>query len=184
MSKKAIVLLAEGFEEIEAVTPIDVLRRAGAQVTLAGLGSLTVTGAHGVTYAACIDVSQALDHTYDLIVFPGGMPGAKNLGDSAEARALAEKNLAEGRLVAALCAAPVMTLGAWGLLDGRKATCYPGMEGMFPGSVTFVADRVVTDGDIITSRGPGTALEFSITLAGRLFGERVSKQLAEGMLLK
>ena len=185
MSKKAIVLLAEGFEEIEAATPIDTLRRAGVDVMAAGIGGTSIKGAHGITY--CADAALTSDiagAAYDLVVFPGGMPGAKHLGESPEARKLALEMHGKGALVAAICAAPVMTLGAWGILDGRRATCYPGMEPMFPSSVVFSPERVVQDGAIVTSRGPGTALEFSIALVRLLVGEETAGTLAEGMLLR
>lgn len=182
MSKKALVLLAEGFEEIEAAAPIDVLRRAGAEVTVAGVGTLTPKGAHGLAYTADVLFEQ-VGGEFDLIVFPGGMPGAKNLGETAKAAELAKKMAAEGRLVAAICAAPIFTLGAWGILDGRRATCYAGMEGMFPEKVTFSSERVVVDGNVITSRGPGTATDFALALAAQLMGEAAAKQVASDMLV-
>ena len=183
MSKKAVVLLAEGFEEIEAATPIDVLRRAGAEVTIAGVSGIQVKGAHGVVYVADAEL-DGLQADFDLIVLPGGMPGSKNLGESAAVRALTEKLHASGKLVASICAAPVFTLGAWGILDNRQATCYAGMEGMFPPSVKFSPERVVIDGNVTTSRGPGTALEFSLSIAGQLMGADVAAQVAKDMLVK
>lgn len=183
MTRRVAVFLAEGFEEIEAVTPIDVLRRAGADVLSVGLAGLEVTGAHGVVYRADVDLA-GLTGDFDLLVIPGGMPGAKNIGDDPAAKKLAAAMLGQGKLVAAICAAPVMTLGAWGMLDGRRATCYPGMEGMFPAGVSFSPDRVVVDGNITTSRGPGTALEFSLAVAGQLVGEGTAKKLAGDMLLE
>jgi 4-methyl-5(b-hydroxyethyl)-thiazole monophosphate biosynthesis len=181
MSKRAVVILAEGFEEIEAATPVDVLRRAGVEVVLAGLAAGPVKGAHGLSYLTDA-VLPELSGEFDLLVLPGGMPGAKNIGDSKEAMALAEKMFAQGRLVSAICAAPVMTLGAWGMLDGKWATCYPGMEKMFTKGVRFSPERVVVDGTITTSRGPGTALEFSLDLARQLVGEDTAADLAAGML--
>ena len=183
MSKTAVVVLAEGFEEIEAVAPIDVLRRAGVQVTIAGLDGKERVGAHGVPYRADVELSE-LSGDFDLVIFPGGMPGSKNLGDSSLVRALAERNLKAGRRVAAICAAPVLTLGAWGMLDGKTATCYPGMENMFPATVTFSAERVVVDGLITTSRGPGTALEFGLNLAGQLVGNEMMDKLKGDMVIK
>lgn len=182
MAKKAVIVLAEGFEEIEAVTPIDVLRRAGVEVTVAGLGGLTVTGAHGVGYVAEVEFAN-LSGEFDLVVFPGGMPGSKNIGDSAAAKDFALKMAAAGKKVAAICAAPVFTLGAWGLLEGKRATCYAGMESMFPKGVEFSPETVVVDGNIITSRGPATALPFGLALAGELMGADVSGQVARDMLV-
>ncbi len=183
MKKKVVVLLADGFEEIEAVTPVDALRRAGAEVTLAGVGGAARTGAHGVVYPTDAVLAK-LAGDFDLLVLPGGMPGAKNLGESPDARNLAEKMFKAGKVVAAICAAPVMTLGAWGILDGKNAACYPGMEKMFPAGVKFSAERVVVDGNIVTSRGPGTALEFSIALVRKLIGEKEADQLVRDMLVK
>lgn len=182
MAKKAVVVLAEGFEEIEAVTPIDVLRRAGVEVTVAGIGGLTVTGAHGVPYGAEVALDR-LSGDFDMIVFPGGMPGSKNIGDNATAKSLAQTMAAAGKKIAAICAAPVFTLGAWGLLDGKNATCYAGMESMFPAGVKFSSENVVVDGNIITSRGPATALPFALVLAGELMGKDVSGQVARDMLV-
>lgn len=183
MSKKAVVLLAEGFEELEAASPIDVLRRAEVDVTVAGVGGLARKGAHGLVYTADVELEK-LSGEFDLIVLPGGMPGSKNLGDSAAAKALAEKMLAGGKLVSSICAAPVLTLAAWGMLDNRTATCYPGMEGMFPKTVTFSAERVVVDGKIITSRGPGTALEFALALVEQLLDAATAKKIAGDMVVK
>ncbi len=183
MAKTALVLLADGFEEIEAATPIDVLRRAGVEVTVAGVGKKTPTGAHGIPYTADVEL-DSVKGDFDCIVLPGGMPGAKNLGESAKAREMAVKMAGEGRLVASICAAPVFTLGAWGILDGRKATCYPGMEGMLTDKAKFVTDRVVVDGNVTTSRGPGTAMEFALCVAGQLMGDEVAKKVAGDMLVK
>lgn len=182
MTKKAIVVLAEGFEEIEAVTPIDIMRRAGIEVTVAGLGGLNIKGAHGVTYVAEVELVNA-NGAFDLVVLPGGMPGSKNLGDSPAAKALAEKTLAAGGKVSAICAAPVFTLGAWGMLNGKRATCYAGMESMFPEGVSFSSETVVVDGNVITSRGPATALPFGLALVTELVGGDISRKVAGDMLV-
>ncbi len=184
MRKKALVLFADGFEEIEAATPVDVLRRAGAEVTAAGVGGIERRGARGMAFRLDATLESALAGEYDLLVLPGGMPGAAHLGECAPARALAEKMCAEGRLVAAICAAPVKTLGAWGLLDGKRATCYPGMEAEFPAAVVFSPERVVVDGNVTTSRGPGTALEFALCLAAQLAGDAVAEKVGQAMLAK
>lgn len=183
MTKKAVLLLAEGFEELEALAPVDVLRRAGAEVTIAGVGGQNLKSAHGVTVAADVLVEN-LSGEYDLVVLPGGMPGSKNLGESAAAKALTEKMLASGKLVASICAAPVLALAKWGILDNRNATCYPGMESMFPATVKFSPERVVIDGAITTSRGPGTATDFALAIAAQLMGKEAADQVAKDMLLK
>lgn len=182
MSKKAVVALAEGFEEIEAATPIDVLRRAGVEVVVAGLAAGPIRGAHGLCYSPD-EPLVGLAGDFDAVIFPGGMPGAKNLGESAAAKKLAESMFAAGKIVAAICAAPVFTLGAWGLLDGRTATCYPGMESMLPEKTRFAADRVVVDGRITTSRGPGTAMDFSLAIARQLVGDAKTDEVASALLL-
>jgi DJ-1 family protein len=180
--KKVAVLVAEGFEEIECATPTDVLRRASCDVVLAGLTGMEIKGAHGLVFKMDTLISS-LSGEFDMLVLPGGMPGAKHLGDSMEAKKLATDMYNDGKLVTAICAAPVMTLGAWGLLNGKKAACYPGMEGMFPENVSFSSERVVVDGNIITSCGPGTALEFSICLAAHIAGKDIATKLAADMLL-
>lgn len=181
--RAAAVLLAEGFEEIETATPVDVLRRAGVEVTLAGVDGLVHKGAHGLTYNADAK-AEGLAGDFDLVVLPGGMPGAKNLGESPDARSLVERTFRAGKLIAAICAAPALTLAAWGILDGKLATCYPGMEKTFPAGVKFSPERVVVDGNVVTSRGPGAALEFSLTLVRLLVGEDQAKRIAVDMLLK
>ncbi|MCC8180476.1 MAG: DJ-1/PfpI family protein [Planctomycetes bacterium] len=182
MSKSVVVMLADGFEEIEAVTPVDVLRRAFAEVFFLGLTD-SAKGARGVTYLAD-QVINDYAGIPDLLVFPGGLGGAQNLGSSAEAKQLAEKTAANGSLVAAICAAPVFTLGAWGMLDNKQATCYPGMEKEFPDTVVFSSQRVVVDGNIITSRGPGTALQFSLELVAQLYGQEKAATIAEAMVVQ
>ncbi|MDR1521192.1 MAG: DJ-1/PfpI family protein [Planctomycetota bacterium] len=178
---RAAILLADGFEEIEAATPADVLRRAGVETVLVGVSGLRAKGSRGVVYAADAELAE-LRGDFSLAVIPGGMPGARNIADSAAARALVEKIQGRGGIVAAICAAPAVALAAWGLLSGKKATCYPGMEGMFPPDAEFSPERVVVDGKLVTSRGPGTALEFSLRLAGLMAGDGIAARLAGEML--
>jgi 4-methyl-5(b-hydroxyethyl)-thiazole monophosphate biosynthesis len=183
VSKKVVIVLADGFEEIEAITPIDVLKRAELDVTVAGLESKVVKGSHGTpieTDCLLSDISE----TPDCIFLPGGLPGSKNLAKSNLVKDLIHKINDDGKTIAAICAAPALVLNPTGLLKGRRATCYPGFEKHFDDSVTFVRERVVEDGNILTSRGPGTALEFSIHLAGILAGEETARQLSKGLLLK
>lgn len=183
MSKKAVLFLADGFEEMEALTPVDVLRRAGVEVTIAGISGKSAQSAHGVTVQADIALSE-LTGDFDLLIFPGGMPGSKNLGESLKAKELAVKQAGAGKLIAAICAAPVFTLGAWGILNGKKATCYPGMDNLFPAEVTFSAERVVVDGNVITSRGPGTAVEFSLALVEKFVDKNMVASLTNDMVIK
>jgi 4-methyl-5(b-hydroxyethyl)-thiazole monophosphate biosynthesis len=170
--KKIAVLLAEGFEEVEAVTPIDFLRRGGVEVVTAGVGGTTVTGAHGVPFTADA-LLQDVPAELDGVVIPGGMPGAANIAKSAVAVELVKKLFAAGKLVAAICAAPGVVLGPNGFLKGRRFTCYPGYEKDVPGAF-FSEDRVVVDGNLITSRGPGTAAEFALALVERLAGKEAA----------
>lgn len=182
MSKNVLVVLAEGFEEIEAITPIDVLRRAGLMVTTAGVGGTEITGSHGITVVTDTTIGE-IEDLPDAIVLPGGMPGAENLSKSDTLREILKRMNDEGRPIGAICAAPAVALAPTGILDGRKATCYPGFENRFGKAIVFSPDRVVIDGNITTSRGPGTALEFALALANRLAGAEMAAELGKRMLV-
>lgn len=181
MSKKALVILADGFEEIEAVTPIDVLRRAELDVIVAGLGGKQVTGSRGLRVEADIPLEEYRE-TPDAVVLPGGLPGAKNLEESKSVQELLERMNREKKLVSAICASPALALTRAGVLKGRKATCYPGFESQFSKETTFVEDRVVIDQNITTSRGPGSALEFSLALVEQLVSKDKAQFLREVLL--
>lgn len=178
--KKVLVPLAPGFEEIEAVTIIDVLRRAGAAVTTAGLVDIAVEGAHGIRVEADT-VLSVVDQDWDAIVLPGGLPGAHHLRDCDELMPLLQSNHEAGRLVAAVCAAPI-ALEAAGVLKGKKATCYPGFEDQLV-SAEPQAETVVKDGGVITSRGPGTSLVFALAVVRELLGADKAEALEKGMLV-
>jgi len=171
------VLLAEGFEEVEAVTPIDFLRRAGVEVVIAGVGGRTVTGSHGITITADLAISELAGESLEGIVLPGGMPGSVNLAASPEVRRLVESTLSSGRLLGAICAAPARVLAPMGLLSGRRATCFPGEESAFGADVEFSEERVVRDGNLITSRGAGTAAEFAEELIRFLLGAAAANEI-------
>ena len=179
---KAVVFLADGFEEVEAVTPIDFLRRAGIEVTVAGVGTTEPTGARGISIRADVP-AEDVTRLPDAVVLPGGMPGAVNLSESDTVRNLTVKVHDAGGLVASLCAAPAVALGTFGLLEGRRFTCYPGFEEKVT-SGTFLEDRVVRDGNLITSRGPGTAAEFAIELVRYLKGDSEANALHKGTIQK
>jgi 4-methyl-5(b-hydroxyethyl)-thiazole monophosphate biosynthesis len=179
----AVVILADGFEEIEAVTQIDVLRRAGVDVTVAGLATGPATGAHGVEFGTDTTVAD-LDFDPDMVVLPGGMPGSENLGNDPGVVELLRRQHAAGRRIAAICAAPAFAPVAAGVLDGKHATCYPSFESRFGPTTTAVEDRVVVDGTITTSRGPGTALELALELAEQLAGRATADRLRNGMLVQ
>jgi 4-methyl-5(b-hydroxyethyl)-thiazole monophosphate biosynthesis len=178
----AVVILADGFEEIEAITQIDVLRRADVEVTVAGLSAGTVHGAHGIGVATDIGLGE-LDFEPDLVVLPGGLPGSVNLGDSQAVIDLLQKQHRAGRKIGAICAAPAYAPVKAGVLDGKRATCYPSFEAHFNTETTAVEDRVAVDGNIITSRGPGTAMEFALSLVRELEGPAKADELRAAMLV-
>jgi 4-methyl-5(b-hydroxyethyl)-thiazole monophosphate biosynthesis len=157
---KVAVLLADGFEEIEAVTVIDVLRRAGVEVVAASLQGDGALGSHAIRVAADCTLDELNSDELDAVVLPGGMPGAEKLRDDQRVIQLLQRLAGARKLVAAICAAPI-ALDAAGVIEGRRATSYPGFE--LP-DADYVTDRVVQDDHLVTSRGPGTALEFSVVL--------------------
>lgn len=182
MSKTVLIAIADGTEELEAVTIIDVLRRADAQVTVASVASLQVTASRKVKLVADCLIADCRDKVYDLIVLPGGLPGAEHLRDSQLLIEMLKIQKEAGRLYAAVCASPAVAFAPHGLLDGKKATCYPSCADALPDQ-SQSKQRVVVDGNCITSQGPGTALEFSIELVRQLFDDARAKQVAKAMLI-
>ena len=191
MAKKVIVLLAEGFEEVEAVTHIDYLRRAGLELVTAAVGtSRTVQGSHGIKIEAdtLLDGLEKEKQTaafWDAALIPGGMPGASNLASSVETSALLREMAAAGKIVAAICASPAVVLAPLGLLKNKNYTCYPGMEAeVDPAFGTkWSEEKVVVDGNIITSRGAGTAAAFAMALIGALQSPEEAEKIARKVLL-
>ncbi len=182
MDKQILVPIADGTEEIEAVCIIDVLRRAGASVTVASVDSLQVTASRGVKLVADCLIKDCTDKVYDLIALPGGMPGAEHLRDSQDLRILLERQQKEGRLYAAICASPVVILQHHGLLKSMNATCHPAFTDTLV-NIEAVETRVVVDGICITSRGPGTAIEFALKLVECLYGKEKAGEIAEPMVI-
>jgi len=182
MSRTALVPIADGTEEIEAVCIIDVLRRAGVSVTVASVGQQQVTASRGTKLVADRPIGDCVGETYDLVALPGGMPGAEHLRDSKDLEMVLKRQQQEGRLYAAICAAPVLVLQHHGLLDGRRATCHPNFAGQLHDAAE-VENRVVVDGPCVTSRGPGTALEFALKLVELLYDEQKAQGVAERMLV-
>ncbi len=178
--KKILVPLAEGFEEIEAVTVIDVLRRSGMEVVTAGLNDMLVTGSHAITVKVDKLLEAALDVSYDAVVLPGGMPGAKNLRENEMLLRLIRQMDSDRKWVGAICAAPTV-LETAGVLRGKKATSFPAHEKELD-SADYSQDRVVVDGHVVTSRGAGTALEFSFKLVELIAGPEKASELSEAML--
>ncbi|KAK9152988.1 hypothetical protein Sjap_000468 [Stephania japonica] len=185
--RKVLVPIANGTEPIEAVITIDVLRRAGADVTVASAeksNDLRVGATWGLNLVADSLVSDCAQTAFDLVSLPGGMPGASTLRDCQVLESLVRKQAAEGRLFAAICAAPAVALGSWGLLKGLKATCYPSFMEKFPSDVTAVESRVQLDGQVVTSRGPGTAMEYAVALVEKLYGKEKADEVAGPMVMR
>lgn len=176
------VHLADGFEEIEALCAVDVLRRGGVDVkTVSVMEHRLVKGAHGIAVEADLLFSAADYADCGMIVLPGGMPGAKNLQNHSGLREKISEFAEKGKWLAAICAAP-MVFGAMGLLAGRRAVCYPGMESTLSGAVPC-DDPVVVDGNFITGKGPGLALEFALTLLEVLSGSGRASEVRADMLI-
>jgi 4-methyl-5(b-hydroxyethyl)-thiazole monophosphate biosynthesis len=174
-----LVPLADGFEEIEAVTVVDVLRRGGAEVTVAGLEPGPVHGSHGIQLVPDESLDDVLKRDYDMIVLPGGIPGADNLEADERIAALLSRMAEDGRFTSAICAAPKV-LAAAGLLEGRRATSFPGfLEPWREKGVELAADAVVRDGRIITSRSAGTAMDFALELVAALLGEERAMEVEQ-----
>ena len=183
MTINVLVPIADGTEEIEAVTIIDVLRRAEAQVTVASVGALQVTAARGVKIVADCLIEDCKNKMFDLVVLPGGIPGAEHLRDNAPLKEILVRQQSAGGLYGAICAAPAVVLEPHGLLENRQATCHP----VFVQELTdtsAVASRVVVDGNCATSRGPGTAMEFSLKLVELLFGKDKMDAVAAPMVIE
>lgn len=174
----ALVLLAEGFEEVEAVTIIDVLRRAEIAVTTASLVGKHVKGSHDIVVEADTLYDRVSVDDFDALVLPGG-PAAKTLREDARAQATIRRAAEKGKLLAALCAGPT-ALDAAGVLAGKRATVYPGNE--LPSARLVTEEPVVEDGDVITGRGPGASMAFALKVVERLAGAAVAEKTAEKLL--
>lgn len=170
------MLLADGFEEVEALTPLDLLRRAGKEVlTVSITDERAVTGAHGITVLADLTADEISVPSDEMLILPGGMPGTKNLDASPITDRLIRETVASGGHLAAICAAP-MILGKRGLLVGKRATCYPGFENELQGA-TVLSVHAVTDGNVTTATGAGAAIPFAEELVKLLCGDKVASDL-------
>lgn len=170
------VFLANGFEEIEALTPVDILRRAGVEVNTVGIGSEIIRGAHGIPVIADLDSNEIkLDDNVEMIVIPGGMPGTVNLEQNENVHKAIDFCMDNSKYISAICAAPSI-LGHKGILDGKSATCFPGFENEL-GKAVYSDKLVVNDGKITTAKGAGAAMKFGLKLVELL----VSKEKAEAL---
>ncbi len=180
--KKAIVFLANGFEEMEALGTVDILRRGGVEVTTVSItDNAVVTGAHNVPVTADKVINEVDLTSADALVLPGGMPGASNLNDSEAVKEALLQQHREGKVIAAICAAPLV-LGGLGLLKGRNATCYPGFEPKLIGA-TVTGEAVEIADNVVTGKGPGLVMNFALALVAVLRGDAVAEEVAAGLLL-
>ena len=183
MVKRVLVPLAEGFEEIEAVAIIDVLRRAGLEVTTAALRPGPVCGAHGISVEADAELEDLEAHAFDVVVLPGGMPGTTNLMEDERVLAAVRELSAAGKPTAAICAAP-MVLAKAGVVKGVPVTSHPSVRGMLGDAVVRSEPRVLRSGKVLTSQGPGTAIEFALALVSDLVGPEKAVELASAMVVQ
>lgn len=180
--KRVVVLLAPGFEEIESVTVIDILRRAGIDVTTAGTVSGPIEGSRKVRILADVSIDQVAGGEFDMIILPGGQPGTNNLSKDERVKKILEEAASKERYISAICAAPSL-LASNGFLTGKKATSHPSVRSLM-GGVIYSEARVVVDGRWVTSRSPGTAMEFAFQLVTLLLGEEKAKEMNQGVMAK
>lgn len=180
MIKKVLVPIADGSEEIEVVCIIDVLRRAGALVTVASVNQLQITASRGVRLLADCLIDDCMEDLWDLIVLPGGMPGAEHLRDSRKLKILLERQIKSNNLYGAICASPAVVLQVNGFLGPKRATCHANFR-QYLENQEAISENVVVDGNCITSRGPGTALQFALKLVEMLFDKQKANEVAVPM---
>ena len=178
--KTVLVPLANGSEELEAVTVLDILRRGGIEAVSASLDGQPIRGSRGTMLIPDISLDEALTRRFDMVVLPGGQPGTNNLKSDARIINLVQSMAADDLFVCAVCAAPSV-LATAGLLDGKRAACFPGSLDAFP-KVLRQPQAVVEDGKLITSRGPGTAMDFALTLVERLAGKAKRDEVEAGLV--
>ncbi|MBR2354718.1 MAG: DJ-1/PfpI family protein [Clostridia bacterium] len=174
------MFLAEGFEEVEALAPLDLMRRAGLSVVTVGIGGKQITGAHGITVLSDLADTDYADQNPDMIFLPGGMPGTLNLAASQTVLNAIRQADANGRYIAAICAAPSI-LGDLGLLKGKQATCYPGFEDRLRGAIPS-EKTVVLDGSILTAKGMGVATDMGLTIVELLCGKEKADALRHAVI--
>lgn len=180
--KRVLIPLATGFEEIEALAVVDILRRAGAEVVLAGLIAGPITGRNEIRVLADKGLDEALREKFDMIVLPGGAGGTRRLREDERIIKALQGLTAEGKIIAAICAAPTV-LSVAGLTEGRRLTSHPGVRAKLKGAI-LSDERVVVDGNLVTSQGPGTAIEFAFCLVTILFGGEKAAEVNSGVLAR
>ena len=176
-----LVPLAQGCEELEAITIVDLMRRAGIDVVTAGLDEQPVKASRGMVLVPDTTLDEALKKEYDMVVLPGGLPGADHLNNDQRIQNLLKQMASKGKYTAAICAAPKVLASA-GLLSGKQATSFPGvLEALNLSDVTLSQQPVVTDGKVVTSRGPGTAMDFALDLIEKLSGKQKRDEVEAGL---
>ena len=194
--RKVFLFIADGFEEVEAVTPFDYLRRCGADLTLVGVGAKVIRSSRGLAVTCDITLSELIGEGADakknaeqlaadtaLAIVPGGLPNSRTLSESIELRYFITETVKHGGLIAAICAAPALVLGRWGLLDRKQFTCYPGM-GKDLSTQPVKGARVLKDGTFITACGAGAAEEFAFALVDALYGEKKLSELKSSIVAR
>ena len=175
--------LADGFEEVEAIAPIDMLRRAGVEIKTVGVTGDVICGRHGIRVIPDIDIKDIiLDDTLEAVILPGGLPGATNLEESAEVQKAIDFAYDNGKLLCAICAAPQI-LGHKSLLENKEAIAYPGFENELKGAI-ISKDYVVRDGNMITAKGAGVAIEFGLKIVGALKNEALAEEIGKAIQMK
>ncbi len=181
--KEAFIFIADGFEEIEAIATMDVLRRGEVKVSSVSISNeYIITGAHGIQVTTDFLFQDVHFPFGTMLILPGGMPGASNLNAHEGLRSLLMQYYNEDKNIAAICAAPLV-LGSLGILKGKKATCYPGFEAQLTGAIV-TGEPVTKEGKIITGKGPGFAIDFGLALVAELQGQAKADEVASGLLLK
>jgi len=181
MEKKILVPVADGIEMVEALSIVDVFRRAGVQVDIASVNDRVITSSHNVQITADMTIDECVDTQYDLIALPGGLPGAENLKNSEVLIEILKRHNEANRLYGAICASPAVVLQHHGLLEGKKATGHP----LFVADLSQRVDsseKVVMDKNCVTSRGAGTAIDFSLELLGMVMGDEKKREVAKAMV--
>ena len=181
--KKIGIFMADGCEEIEGLTVVDVLRRAGVEIQMISInGKKQVEGSHKITFLTDMDISEMNPEEFDGVVLPGGLPGTYNLRDDERVQKIIGEFKEEGKLIAAICAAPSV-FGEAGLLEGKKATCHPGFEDKLLGA-EWMEEPVVVDGNVITSRGMGTAIPFALEIVRYFLDDAAVEHVKTGLVYK